>query len=113
MADHAQAALMITRRNTLAIAAASLAPIPARAERIRPASVYGMKGEELTCERGHLAAVFARDVLRGETASPSQLTWPTGYTPLPGTTVQPCGCGAPIFRTGDWRFQAHFRDGWR
>lgn len=65
--------------------------------RERPPGVYAMKGERVTCERGHLVAVFKRDVMVGEMARPDQLQWAFGDQPREGDTIKPCRCGSAVF----------------
>ncbi len=71
-----------------------------------------MKGERVTCENGHLVAIFRRDVRRYETAKADSLQWATGAEQRTGEPVRPCHCGSFGFRWHDG-FRAHMEEGWR
>ena len=77
----------------------------------RPWGVYARLGERITCVRGHVIAVFARDCYKGEVINADMfMQRQNGLDWRPGARLYSCAiCGQPWTNKG----MMHFEDGWR
>jgi hypothetical protein len=72
--------------------------------------IYASKGDQVTCENGHVVCEFGRNVAAGEPFDPSALVNWIQKTPKRGQQTAPCEqCGARWYKGSLF----HFSDGWR
>lgn len=78
--------------------------------------IYAHKGEQITCENGHVICEIARNIKVGKTQEKGDLINWTQLEPEAGTYPIPtCSkCGAEFYRNDMTHgINVHFEDGWR
>lgn len=77
--------------------------------------IYALKGEKITCEKGHVICEMARTVLYGDYQKAAQLKNWRQEIPGIGDEIPKCTkCGSEFYRNDIINgIHMHFKKGWR